>query len=64
MSAGASRGRLATATVGPNFAEPPSLPDHAVWAVSRLGFALVMGVCGGLLPSRARLPIVSALRQA
>jgi putative ABC transport system permease protein len=58
---------LAHATGGPNSAELAfAFRITSVSVLSGLGFAVVMGVCGGLLPSLrvARLPIVSAQRQA
>lgn len=56
---------LSTATGGPNFAQLAfafRITSQAV--VSGLVFAVVMGVCGGLLPAfrAARLSIVNALR--
>jgi ABC-type antimicrobial peptide transport system permease subunit len=58
---------LSTATGGPNFAQLAfafRITSQAV--VSGLVFAVVMGVCGGLLPAfrAARLSIVNALRAA
>ena len=58
---------LTTATGGPNFAQLAfafRITSQAV--VSGLVFAVVMGVCGGLLPAfrAARLTIVNALRAA
>ena len=58
---------LTTATGGPNFAELAFAFRITVQAVaSGLVFAVVMGVCGGLLPALrgARLSIVNALRGA
>ena len=58
---------LATATGGPNFSELAFAFRITGSAVSfGLVFALVMGICGGLLPSlrAARLPITNALREA
>jgi putative ABC transport system permease protein len=58
---------LATATGGPNFAELAfAFRITATALLSGLAFAVVMGICGGLLPSvrAARLPIVNALREA
>jgi putative ABC transport system permease protein len=58
---------LTTATGGPNFAELAFAFRITLQAVaSGLVFAVVMGVCGGLLPAfrGARQPIVNALRGA
>jgi putative ABC transport system permease protein len=58
---------LTTATGGPNFAELAfAFRITSQAATSGLAFALVMGICGGLLPALrgARLPIVNALRAA
>ncbi|HXK09286.1 MAG TPA: ABC transporter permease [Vicinamibacteria bacterium] len=58
---------LTTATGGPNFAELAFAFRITLQAVaSGLAFAVVMGVCGGLLPALrgARLSIVNALRGA
>jgi putative ABC transport system permease protein len=58
---------LTTTTGGPNFAQLAFAFRITASAVaSGLVFALVMGVCGGLLPAfrGARLPIVNALRGA
>jgi putative ABC transport system permease protein len=58
---------LSTATGGPNFAQLAfAFRITAAAIVGGLAFALVMGVCGGLLPAfrGARLPIVNALRGA
>jgi putative ABC transport system permease protein len=58
---------LTTATLGPNFAQLAFAFRITVPAVaSGLVFAVVMGVCGGLLPALrgARLSIVNALRGA
>jgi putative ABC transport system permease protein len=60
-------GGLTTATGGPNFAELAfAFRITSPSVVAGLGFALIMGVCGGLLPALrgARLPIATALRQA
>jgi putative ABC transport system permease protein len=58
---------LTTATGGPNFAQLAfafRITSQAI--ASGLAFAVVMGICGGLLPALrgARLPIVNALRGA
>jgi putative ABC transport system permease protein len=58
---------LTTATAGPNFAQLAFAFRITVQAVaSGLVFAVVMGVCGGLLPALrgARLSIINALRGA
>jgi putative ABC transport system permease protein len=58
---------LATATGGPNFSELAFAFRITTGALSSgLIFAVVMGICGGLLPSvrAARLPIINALREA
>jgi putative ABC transport system permease protein len=58
---------LTTATGGPNFAELAfAFRVTAQALISGLAFALLMGVCGGLLPALrgARLPITNALRSA
>jgi putative ABC transport system permease protein len=58
---------LTTTTAGPNFAQLAFAFRITASAVAAgLVFAVVMGVCGGLLPALrgARLPIVNALRGA
>jgi putative ABC transport system permease protein len=58
---------LATATGGPNFSELAFAFRITTGALSSgIVFAVVMGICGGLLPSvrAARLPIINALREA
>jgi putative ABC transport system permease protein len=58
---------LATATGGPNFSELAFAFRITTGALSSgLIFAVVMGICGGLLPSfrAAQLPIINALREA
>jgi putative ABC transport system permease protein len=58
---------LTTATGGPNFAELAfAFRITSAAVLAGLAFALLMGVCGGLLPALrgARLSIVNALRAA